>query len=132
MCGASFVVARRVQAEGEAFPGWDNSATGLTRFAAPARAPSGLADGEGMASLDMMMDTDPFADLDVPPQLEESLMHHRRHLAQLIRAMKTAGVSEEHMEESVSEIIASYKAELLAAIRSMGAMAQHGEKTHGR
>jgi hypothetical protein len=72
-----------------------------------------------MAALRQFVDSDPFADLDVPPVLEESLARHRRHLGELVRAMKTAGVSEEHIEESVSELIASYKEELLAAIRSL-------------
>jgi hypothetical protein len=72
-----------------------------------------------MATLHEIAGSDPFADLDVPPQLEESLARHRMHLADLIRTMKTAGVSEERIEESISELIASYKAELLAAIRSM-------------
>jgi hypothetical protein len=72
-----------------------------------------------MDDLQQFHDPDPFASLEVPPELEESLARHRRHLAELVRAMKTAGVSEDHIEESVSELIASYKTELLAAIRSM-------------
>lgn len=72
-----------------------------------------------MAIVHKFRSSDPFVDLNVPPQLEESLARHRMHLAELIRAMKTAGVSADHIEESISELIASYKGELLAAIRSM-------------
>jgi hypothetical protein len=72
-----------------------------------------------MASLHEFPGADPFADLEVPRELEESLARHRMHLAELIRAMQTAGVREDHIDESVSELIASYKAELLAAIGTM-------------
>jgi hypothetical protein len=63
--------------------------------------------------------TDPFADLDVPPPLEVSLARHRRHLAELVSTMKMAGVSDRQIEESVSVLIATYKEELMAAIRRM-------------
>ncbi len=63
--------------------------------------------------------SDAFADLEVPPPLDESIARHRRHVAELVRTMKTAGVSDEQIEESVSVLIAAYKAELIEAIRRM-------------
>jgi hypothetical protein len=45
---------------------------------------------------------DPFADLEVPEELEESIRRHRAHLSQLIRTMKIAGVSSDQIEESLS------------------------------
>jgi hypothetical protein len=62
---------------------------------------------------------DPFADLDVPPSLEECLMRHRRHVAELVRTMKMAGISDETIAESVSALVALYKEELMVAIREM-------------
>lgn len=66
-----------------------------------------------------LLSQNPFADLDIPPELEESITRHRVHLAQLVQSMKIAGVSETQIEESVSVLIASYKEELMRAIKSM-------------
>ncbi len=60
---------------------------------------------------------DPFADLEIPPFFEESLLRHRSHLVELVRTMKVAGVREEAIEESVSVLVAMYKGELMVAIR---------------
>jgi hypothetical protein len=60
-----------------------------------------------------------FSDLDVPPQLEESLRRHRANLAQFIRNLHTAGISEKQIEESVTLMIASYREELVRTIKSM-------------
>jgi hypothetical protein len=62
---------------------------------------------------------DPFADLEVPEELEESIRRHRAHLSQLIRTMKIAGVSSDQIEESLSVVIASYKEELIRTIKAL-------------
>jgi hypothetical protein len=62
---------------------------------------------------------DPFSDPDIPPELEQSLLRHREHLSRLIRSLRLAGVSESHIEESVSILVASYKDELLRTIKRM-------------
>ena len=72
-----------------------------------------------MPSPDQLLQSDPFAGLDVPPQLEDSIARHRQHLAELVHTMKTAGISEQQIEQSVTVLIDSYKTELLAAIRSI-------------
>ncbi|MEO6923740.1 MAG: hypothetical protein ABI142_07945 [Bryocella sp.] len=72
-----------------------------------------------MPSLDELIGSNPFANLEIPPQLEASIARHRQHLGELVHTMKTAGISHEQIEESVSVLIESYKAELLTAIRSM-------------
>jgi len=72
-----------------------------------------------MPSYNEFFGSDPFANLDIPQPLEESIVRHRTHLAQLVHTMKTAGISDEQIEESVSVLVASYKTELMAAIRSM-------------
>jgi len=72
-----------------------------------------------MLSLQELLGSDPFANLDIPPLLEASIARHRTHLAQLVHTMKTAGISDTQIEQSVTVLIDSYKTELLAAIRSM-------------
>lgn len=65
------------------------------------------------------MGDDPFEGFAVPNALQESLRRHREHLARLIVSLQSAGVSETQIEASVSAIVASYKAELMEAIKSM-------------
>ncbi|WP_446742457.1 hypothetical protein [Silvibacterium acidisoli] len=60
-----------------------------------------------------------FSDLDVPPQLEDSLRRHRANLIQFIRNLQTAGINDMQIEESVSLMIASYREELVRTIKSM-------------
>lgn len=62
---------------------------------------------------------DPFEDLVVPEALEGSLRRHREHLLHLILSLQSAGISEDQIEASVSTIVASYKAELMEAIKAM-------------
>ncbi len=60
---------------------------------------------------------DPFGDLDIPPELEESLNRHREHLGKLVINLRAAGVHDSQIEESVSVLVASYKDELLRTIK---------------
>ncbi len=62
---------------------------------------------------------DPFADLEVPEALQVSMERHRANLAQLVRNLHSAGVSEEQIEASVSMLVESYRQELIRAIRMM-------------
>ena len=66
--------------------------------------------------LDPLQD-DPFREIDIPPELEDSIRRHREHLARLISNLRLAGVDEAHIEQSVSVIIESYKAELTLAVK---------------
>ena len=58
-------------------------------------------------------------DLDIPPDLEESLRRHREHLVQLVISLRSAGVDEAQIEESVSILIDSYKDELIRTMKRM-------------
>lgn len=69
--------------------------------------------------LESLIETDPFADVQVPEALLESLARHRRHLAKLVVSLQSVGISEEQIENSVSVMVASYKEELMHAIRLM-------------
>ena len=62
---------------------------------------------------------DPFADIQIPDSLQESLQRHRENLGRLVSSLRTAGLSEEQIEASVSTMVDSYKQELLRAIKAM-------------
>lgn len=63
--------------------------------------------------------SDPFADLHIPEQLQQSLQRHRENLATLVANLQSVGVHESQIEASVSVIVDSYKQELLRAIKAM-------------
>ncbi|GAA3752926.1 hypothetical protein [Terriglobus aquaticus] len=65
------------------------------------------------------MQADPFADLNIPPVLQDSLDRHRLQLAQLVQNLRSAGVDEVHIEVSVSTLVDSYRTELLRAIKAV-------------
>lgn len=62
---------------------------------------------------------DPFSDLDIPPELEQSLQRHREHLLRLVLSLRSVGMSEPQIEESVTILISSYKEELLRAMKGV-------------
>ncbi len=62
---------------------------------------------------------DPFADLEIPEALQQSLGRHRENLARLISNLKSAGLDEQQIDVSVSVIVESYKEELLRAIKAL-------------
>lgn len=62
---------------------------------------------------------DPFGDLEIPPELEESIQRHREHLSRLVMSLRSAGISEAQIDESVSVIVNSYKEELIRAMKRM-------------
>jgi hypothetical protein len=70
-------------------------------------------------SAGVLTGADPFGDLEVPEALRTSLERHRENLARLIRSLQSAGVSDEQIETSVSVVVASYKEELVRAIKTM-------------
>ena len=69
--------------------------------------------------MDIPFQHDPFADIEIPDALQESLERHRSNLVRLVETLRTAGLSETQIETSVSVMVESYKAELLRAIKTM-------------
>ena len=63
------------------------------------------------------MKSDPFADLQIPEPLQESLQRHRDNLAKLVETLQSVGISESQIEASVSVMVESYKEELLRALK---------------
>ncbi len=62
---------------------------------------------------------DPFAGLEIPEVLHESMRRHQENLVRLIRSLQSAGLSEAEIEVSVSVIVASYRSELIHALKSI-------------
>ena len=55
----------------------------------------------------------------VPPELQESVQRHQRHLAALVESLRAAGLGDEVIEESVGQLLESYRQELTAAMRAL-------------
>ena len=62
---------------------------------------------------------DLLADIQIPEPLQESMQRHRENLVKLVANLQSVGVSEPQIEASVSVIVASYKEELLRAIKEL-------------
>ncbi len=62
---------------------------------------------------------DPLGKLDIPPELEPSLERHRQNLARLVMSLRSAGVDDTQIEESVTVAVASYRDELVHAMKRM-------------
>jgi len=55
----------------------------------------------------------------LPPELLASVERHHEHLAALVASLRAAGISEALVETSVHQLVDSYSAELIAAMKSM-------------
>ena len=69
--------------------------------------------------MSVLTQEDPFCDIEIPEQLQDSLRRHRENLARLVASLQSVGVSEAQIEASISVIVESYKEELLRAIKMM-------------
>ena len=58
-------------------------------------------------------------DCDIPTVLQASVDRHRVNLSRLITSLQSAGIDDARIEASVTAVVASYRQELLAAIRTM-------------
>lgn len=55
----------------------------------------------------------------IPAQLTDSLKRHQQNLAALIVSLRSAGLDESTIESNVHEIVRSYEAELMVAIKAL-------------
>jgi hypothetical protein len=69
-------------------------------------------------SAKLFVEPDSFSGIDIPPELEESLRRHRENLVRLVTTLRSAGISQAQIEESVAVIVASYKYELMQALNA--------------
>ncbi len=64
--------------------------------------------------------SDSFYDLQVPAELQEVARRHQQHLAELVSKLRMVGMDDKLIERSVDQLISSYKAQLLDAIKTLG------------
>jgi hypothetical protein len=72
-----------------------------------------------MSEVNLSPWNDPYGDLAIPPALEDSLRRHRENLTQLVTSLRSVGLSETQIEDSVSVLVTSYKEELLRTMKAM-------------
>lgn len=51
--------------------------------------------------------------------LQESLQRHLAHLTQLVSSLRSVGLSEDQIEQSVSTLVESYRGELMRAMKAL-------------
>jgi hypothetical protein len=84
-----------------------------------AREGQAVTRGPGRKQMSSWVQDDPFADLEIPEVLQQSLARHRENLARLVVSLQSAGLNDQQIETSVSVMVESYKEELLRAIRAL-------------
>lgn len=58
-------------------------------------------------------------DLQIPDELQEVAIRHQRHVADLVSQLRSAGMDDNAIERGVDQLIASYRAELVEAIKAL-------------
>lgn len=56
----------------------------------------------------------------IPEQLRAAAARHKQHVSQLVSQLRSFGMTEEAIEQSVDELISAYRAELVKAIKALG------------
>lgn len=67
-----------------------------------------------------MSDLSGYYDFPVPDELREVALRHQQHVAELISKLRMVGMDNHLIEQSVDQLIASYRAQLLQAVRAVG------------
>lgn len=62
---------------------------------------------------------DGFYDITVPDALREVASRHQQHVAELIAKLQAVGLDDQLIERSVDQLIASYRAELMQAVKAL-------------
>lgn len=63
---------------------------------------------------------DGFYGFQIPEQLREVAGRHQEHVAELVSKLRSVGMDDNLIERSVDQLIASYRAQLLEAIKGLG------------
>lgn len=61
-----------------------------------------------------------FYDLHVPAELREVASRHQQHVVELVSKLQMVGMDDNLIERSVDQLISSYRAQLLDAIKALG------------
>jgi len=62
---------------------------------------------------------DSFYEIEIPDALQDVARRHRRHVAQLVSSLRAFGVDDRMIDRSVDELVGSYKAELVTAMKTL-------------
>jgi hypothetical protein len=62
---------------------------------------------------------DGFYDFKIPAELQEVASRHQQHVAELITKLRSVGLEDQIIERSVDQLIASYRAELMRAVKAL-------------
>lgn len=62
---------------------------------------------------------DSFYKIHIPEELREVAARHQQHVAELIAKLQAAGLDDQLIERSVDQLIASYRAELMKAVKAL-------------
>jgi hypothetical protein len=60
-----------------------------------------------------------FADLMIPDALSAAVVRHQKHVSDLVVGLRAVGMSDSVIDHSVDQLIASYRAELVRAIKAL-------------
>jgi len=58
--------------------------------------------------------------VEIPQQLQELAAGHQRHLAELVERLRTVGMGDDAIEAAVDQLIATYRTQLITAVRAIG------------
>lgn len=62
-----------------------------------------------------------FYGVEVPVELQRVSERHQQHIAELVTTLRSAGLTEHSIEDAVDRLVASYRSQLLEAVKSIGA-----------
>ena len=62
---------------------------------------------------------DGFYEFTIPEELREVASRHQQHVAELIGKLRSAGLDDGLIERSVDQLVASYRAELVGAVKAL-------------
>jgi hypothetical protein len=62
---------------------------------------------------------DSFYEFEIPEELQQVASRHQQHVAELITRLQSAGLDDRLIEQSVDQLIASYRAELMGAVKAL-------------
>jgi hypothetical protein len=62
---------------------------------------------------------DSFYEIQIPNELREVAGRHQQHIVALISQLQSAGLDDGLIERSVDQLIASYRSELMKAVKAL-------------
>jgi hypothetical protein len=62
---------------------------------------------------------DGFYDIEIPGELQAVASRHQQHIAELIAKLRSLGLEDALIERSVDQLIASYRGELMRAVKAL-------------